>query len=358
MCTYFDENFLNLVPAEQVEGLYGCLDYYRDVDDPFSIELLNRYEGLLPGERDVHRRERVHRARTGRSSSGRRRSTRPARSNQDDVIAALDHARIAQGPGGPAEMVPGQHHVRMNMYIARSRGRHVQGGEEPRPHRPEGVRGRRRRRTSRRHRRPAADASASGLQRAVDPRREGVRPWISWQRSSTRSTSLRRVVGALDDSQMDVVTNCEPWTVRRLASHALNNQLLWAGLVTGEQTVSPEDTMGAVAYDGDLAAVRRRGRPTAALAMWRTDGVLDADARHPVRRAARLGRDQLRHHRRRWPTRGTSRRASVAPIEFDAEEIPAISAVVAATCTDAAREHGLIKPRRRRSRPMPPRPSG
>ena len=61
VCTYFDENFLNLVPAEQVEGLYGCLDYYRDVDDAFSIELLNRYEGLFPGQRDVHRRERLFR---------------------------------------------------------------------------------------------------------------------------------------------------------------------------------------------------------------------------------------------------------------------------------------------------------
>ena len=49
VCTYFDENFLNLVPAEHVEGLYGCLDYYRAVDDPFSIELLNRYESLFPG---------------------------------------------------------------------------------------------------------------------------------------------------------------------------------------------------------------------------------------------------------------------------------------------------------------------
>ena len=49
VCTYFDENFLNLVPAEHVEGLYGCLDYYRDVKDPFSIELLNRYEALFPG---------------------------------------------------------------------------------------------------------------------------------------------------------------------------------------------------------------------------------------------------------------------------------------------------------------------
>ena len=42
--------------------------------------------------------------------------------DQADVIAALDHARIDHGPGGPAEMVPGQHHVRMNMYIARSAG--------------------------------------------------------------------------------------------------------------------------------------------------------------------------------------------------------------------------------------------
>src|SRR5438046_4344373 len=49
VCTYFDENFLNLVPADRVEGLYGCLDYYRGVDDAFSIELLNRYERLYPG---------------------------------------------------------------------------------------------------------------------------------------------------------------------------------------------------------------------------------------------------------------------------------------------------------------------
>jgi len=39
---------------------------------------------------------------------------------QEDVIKALDHAKIAEGPGGLAEMVPGQHHARMNMYIAQS----------------------------------------------------------------------------------------------------------------------------------------------------------------------------------------------------------------------------------------------
>jgi len=40
---------------------------------------------------------------------------------QGDVIEALDHAKIADGPGGAAEMVPGQHHARMNMYIAQAR---------------------------------------------------------------------------------------------------------------------------------------------------------------------------------------------------------------------------------------------
>src|SRR6266540_2400638 len=49
ICTYFDENFLNLVPAEQVEGLYSCLDYYQEVDDPFSQALLARYNDRFPG---------------------------------------------------------------------------------------------------------------------------------------------------------------------------------------------------------------------------------------------------------------------------------------------------------------------
>jgi branched-chain amino acid transport system substrate-binding protein len=121
VCTYFDENFLNLVPAEHVEGLYGCLDYYRAVDDPFSVELLNRYERLYPGSAlftagsactGTYRALKLWEAAVDEAGS----------LDQDDVIAALDHARIARGPGGPAEMVPGQHHVRMNMYIARSEG--------------------------------------------------------------------------------------------------------------------------------------------------------------------------------------------------------------------------------------------
>ena len=60
VCTYFDENFLNLVPAEHVEGLYGCLDYYRDVDDPFSVGAPGGVRPPIPGQRPVHGRQRVH----------------------------------------------------------------------------------------------------------------------------------------------------------------------------------------------------------------------------------------------------------------------------------------------------------
>ena len=121
VCTYFDENFLNLVPAEHVEGLYGCLDFYRAVSDPFSTALLAKYDERYPGSAMFT---------AGSACSGMYRGLKlwEAAVNevgslkQDDVVKALDHASIAQGPGGPAEMVPGQHHVRMNMYIAQSKG--------------------------------------------------------------------------------------------------------------------------------------------------------------------------------------------------------------------------------------------
>ena len=119
VCTYFDENFLNMVPAAHVEGLYSCLDYYQTVSDPFSVELLNQYNKLYPGSAMFT---------AGSASTGMYRglkfweaAVKEAGSlNQEAVIKALDHAKIAEGPGGPAEMVPGQHHVRMNMYIAQA----------------------------------------------------------------------------------------------------------------------------------------------------------------------------------------------------------------------------------------------
>jgi ABC-type branched-subunit amino acid transport system substrate-binding protein len=118
VCTYFDENLVNLLPAAHVEGVYGCLDYYQAVDDIFSEKLLTQYNARYPGAEQL----------TGGSGcSGLYRGiklweaavTTAGTLRQDAVVAALDRAGISEGPGGPAQMVPGQHHVRMNMYIAR-----------------------------------------------------------------------------------------------------------------------------------------------------------------------------------------------------------------------------------------------
>ena len=119
VCTYFEENILNVLPAAHVEGLYSCLDYYQTVSDPFSVELLSQYGKLYPGSpkftagsacTGLYRGLRLWEAAVKEAGS----------LEQEDVIKALDHAKIAEGPGGPAEMVPGQHHVRMNMYIAQA----------------------------------------------------------------------------------------------------------------------------------------------------------------------------------------------------------------------------------------------
>ena len=120
ICTYFDENFLNMVPAAHAEGLWSCLDYYQGVGDPFSRDLLAQYDALYPGDAKFT---------GGGACSGLYRGLRfwaaaveeAGSLRQPDVIAALDHATIAEGPGGPAAMVPGQHHARMNMYIAQAR---------------------------------------------------------------------------------------------------------------------------------------------------------------------------------------------------------------------------------------------
>jgi ABC-type branched-subunit amino acid transport system substrate-binding protein len=120
VCTYFDENFFNLVPAAHVEGLYSCLDYYQNISDPFSKQLIGEYNKLYPGSAKFT---------AGSACSGMYRGLRlweaavkeAGSLKQEDVIMALDHAKIEEGPGGAAEMVPGQHHVRMNMYIAQAK---------------------------------------------------------------------------------------------------------------------------------------------------------------------------------------------------------------------------------------------
>ncbi len=118
--TYFDENLVGALPPEHVDGLYACMDYYQSLGDPFSTGLLGRYNGRFPdgpqftggsGCTGMYRGLKLWEAAVTEAGS----------LDQAAVVSALDHAKIAEGPGGPAEMVPGQHHVRMNVYIAQVR---------------------------------------------------------------------------------------------------------------------------------------------------------------------------------------------------------------------------------------------
>jgi branched-chain amino acid transport system substrate-binding protein len=120
LTTYFDENLVAALPPEHVEGLYACIDYYQSVSDPFSRGLLGRYNVRFPdgpqfsagsGCTGIYRGLKLWETAVAEAGS----------LDQAPVVAALDHAKIAEGPGGPAEMVPGQHHLRMNVYIAQVR---------------------------------------------------------------------------------------------------------------------------------------------------------------------------------------------------------------------------------------------
>jgi uncharacterized protein (TIGR03086 family) len=153
---------------------------------------------------------------------------------------------------------------------------------------------------------------------------------------------LRREVQALDSTELDTVTNCAPWTVQRLASHALNNQLLWAGLAAQVQIVTVEDVMGAVAYEGDLSAYADEVVERS-LALWATPDVLTAIHSTPfgelpggvVISFATI--DALCHA---WDLSASLGR----PLEFPPDSIPTVTALVEATCTDEVRAGGLIKP--------------
>ena len=126
VCTYFDENFLNLVPAEHVEGLYSCLDYYQDVSDPFSKELLAQYDKLFPGSAKFT---------AGSGCSGLYRGLKlweaavneAGSLQQEAVIKALDHASIAagagrcRGDGARSTSRPDEHVHRPGEATARSR---------------------------------------------------------------------------------------------------------------------------------------------------------------------------------------------------------------------------------------------
>ena len=150
------------------------------------------------------------------------------------------------------------------------------------------------------------------------------------------------VIGALADAELELVSNCPPWTVRRLASHAIKNQLFWAGLVTGHDLMPQDEAMAAVPYEGDLGPIAA-DVASQVVGLWHTDGVMTAS--HDTPFGALPGAvvinfalvDAAVHA---WDVSASVGRA----IEFPAEWIPGMTGVVELTCTEHTVEIGLVNP--------------
>src|SRR4051794_8583611 len=153
---------------------------------------------------------------------------------------------------------------------------------------------------------------------------------------------LGRVVAEISAGEMDVVSNCPPWTVRRLASHALKNQLFWAGLVTGQDLMAQDEAMAAVPYEGELAPIAAEVTSRAAQ-LWHTDGVLAAHHSTPFGElpgAVVVNFALVDAAAHAWDLS-----ASVGgALEFPPGWLPRMAGVVEITCTEHAVELGLVKP--------------
>jgi ABC-type branched-subunit amino acid transport system substrate-binding protein len=118
-CVYYDENTLNINAPYEIEGLASCLDYFRAMtkDDPVSAKIQAEYDKEFPGKILFA---------AGSAATGMYRGLKlwevavkeAGKLDRNAVAAALDHAKIADGPGGPAEIVPGKRHCKMKMYTA------------------------------------------------------------------------------------------------------------------------------------------------------------------------------------------------------------------------------------------------
>ena len=127
-CVYYDENTLSINAPQEIEGLASCLDYFRAVDklDPGSAAIQAEYDKEFAGSKYLFA--------AGSAATGMYRGLmlwaaavkEAGKVDRTSVAAALDHAKIEKGPGGPAEMVPGHRHCKMRMYTAVAKSGHYE----------------------------------------------------------------------------------------------------------------------------------------------------------------------------------------------------------------------------------------
>jgi len=103
--------------------MYSCLDFFHTVEDEASQKMLAGYREMFPNTQYLFT--------AGSASTGMYRGIKLYEQaviatdgdlSRDAVSATLDSAVLAEGPGGPAKMIPGTGHAAMNMYIAQNKG--------------------------------------------------------------------------------------------------------------------------------------------------------------------------------------------------------------------------------------------
>jgi uncharacterized protein (TIGR03086 family) len=159
---------------------------------------------------------------------------------------------------------------------------------------------------------------------------------------SRAEQELARVIAELDDAELGIVSNCDPWTVHRLASHALKNQLYWAGVVTGQELMAQGEAMGAVPYEGELGPIAADVAEQV-VRLWSADGVMASVHDTPFGElpgAVVINFALIDAAAHAWDVSASVGRA----IEFPPEWIPQLTGVVELTCTEHTVEIGLIKP--------------
>jgi ABC-type branched-subunit amino acid transport system substrate-binding protein len=112
---YLEESALQAIPAKLLEGLPACLDFFQALTDSYDQALVARYK------KTYH--DGTYFSANGAVGTFRGLKMWAQAANEadslaaDDVAKSLDHQELEQGPGGPAKMVPGEHHVAVNMYL-------------------------------------------------------------------------------------------------------------------------------------------------------------------------------------------------------------------------------------------------
>lgn len=153
---------------------------------------------------------------------------------------------------------------------------------------------------------------------------------------------LGQVVGEIAADEMDLGTNCPPWTTRQLASHALKNQLFWAGTVVDEDLMALDEAMAAVPYEGNLGPIASEVTRLA-VQLWHRDGIMTAEHTTPfgvLPGAVVVNFAIVDAAAHAWDISASLGR----PIDFSRDAVAALTDVFVLTCTEHTVELGLVKP--------------